>query len=118
MIRDLGFVYKIQVFLAVVVGTILAVIAPHQVLPFVVGVAIITLNFYLLTSMWKRVFDKKPVATTLLLIITKYTVLGVLLFVFVRNWSSHLAPFLAGVTSIVGSFLILAFKTLLSEKNK
>lgn len=109
-------VYKIQAFLGTSCVLILAFFSPIQALSFLVGVLIITLNFYLLNMVWQRVFDKKSVATTMLLIITKYAALAILLYVFVSKVSNHLVAFFAGITTIVASLMILALQIYLKEK--
>ncbi len=117
--RNLGFLLLTQGALAVVTALILTRFSAHSVIPFLAGSAFMALNFLLLGLFWKRVFDKKPVAMTLVLVITKYSSLGVILFLLVNKWSHQLAPLIAGTTTLLGSFLILALRlSILEMKNK
>ncbi len=115
---SLNKVFWIQGLVTLTSAVLLIILSPQSVPPFLAGAGLITLNFYLLSLMWRRVFDKKPVAITGGLIITKYTVLGLLLFVFVKKWGFQMAPLLAGLTTMLGSFIILGLQTIISEKIK
>lgn len=112
-------VYKIQGFLGLLCsGALLFLTSSKEAFAFLAGVIVITLNFYMLATVWKRFFDKKPVATTALLIITKYAVLGILIYAFVNNVNIKLVPFFAGITTIIGAFLIVGLQTYLKEKKQ
>lgn len=102
------FIYQIH---AVVVTTCLlglALLAPNQVFGFAGGAATITLNFILLEQVWRRILAKKPVASAMTLIVIKYAILIILLYVFIKELKVPLISFFAGLASLGGSFVIAA----------
>jgi hypothetical protein len=112
------FRYQILITVVTTVAFAIATTRYNQVLSFLLGSTIMTLNFYSLGLIWKRVFEKKPVAITLGLIITKYTVLALLLFYAIKKWQIELIPLVVGLSTMMGSFLLLALEIYLSEKKK
>ena len=94
-------------------------ISSHQVPSFLAGGALSAINFALLAWLWKRILDKKPVATSSIIIVTKYAILGGLLYVFVRKWNLQIIPLLVGLSTLVASLLIVALnKKLRIEADK
>jgi hypothetical protein len=80
--------------------------ARQEALSFVVAGFIVTGNFILLGLGWKLVFNKKLVALSVLIIVFKYAILGVIIYVIVKqNW---LLPiwFAGGVASMMMASLI------------
>jgi hypothetical protein len=100
-----------QTIVAAVCCLALSLVAPALVEPFSAGAALITINFALLAAFWQRFMDKKPVATTLGIIVIKYAILGVLLYVFVKELKLPLLPLFAGVSTLGGTFIIVALQT-------
>lgn len=80
----------------------------HGATSFAVGSLIVTGNFILLGSGWKLVFRKKLIALSVLIIVFKYAILGVIIYHFVKQ--SWMQPFwfAAGVASMMGASLIYA----------
>jgi hypothetical protein len=73
----------------------------HGVSSFASGGFVITLNFILLGAGWNLIFRKKLIALSVLIIVFKYAILGVIIYHLVKqNW---LSPFwfAAGIASIV-----------------
>lgn len=80
--------------------------ARQEALSFIVGGFIVTGNFILLGTGWKMVFNKKLVALSVLIIVFKYAILGVIIYVVVKqNW---LLPiwFAGGIASMMIASLI------------
>jgi hypothetical protein len=88
----------------------------YAALSFAVGSLIVTGNFILLGSGWKLVFRKKLIALSVLIIVFKYAILGVIIYHFVKQ--SWLQPFwfAAGVASMMGASLIYALTQGFFEK--
>lgn len=80
----------------------------HAALSFAVGCLIVTGNFILLGTGWKLVFRKKLIALSVLIIVFKYAILGVIIYHFVKQ--SWMQPFwfATGVASMMGASLIYA----------
>ncbi|MBK9293701.1 MAG: hypothetical protein IPM57_04535 [Oligoflexia bacterium] len=114
--RQMDKVFRYQVLLTIVMVIVLLIYAPQHTLPFLFGSAIVSLNFFALFILWKRVFEKKSVALTLALIITKYAALGVILYFCVKKYSQHLPAFFVGLTTIIASLLLLALNIAITEK--
>lgn len=109
-------IFLTQCLLGILSAIGIAIVAAHQLPAFLAGFAVVTLQFYLLYVVWKRVFDKKPVALTVVLIITKYAVLGVLIYIMAKQGTSQLYGFLAGVTTLPACFVITALRVHLKKK--
>lgn len=114
--RHVKRIFTYQLTITAVTAAALFLYAPQQAVLFVCGALVISLNFFALYILWKRVFDKKPVALTLGLIITKYAVLLIILYVIVMKWSQQLPAFLVGLSTIIASFLLLAVNIAITEK--
>lgn len=73
---------------------------------FGIGALIIMGNFILLGTGWKLVFRKKLIALSVLIIVFKYAILGVIIYHFVKQ--SWMQPFwfAVGVASMMGASLI------------
>lgn len=80
----------------------------HAALSFIVGALIVTGNFILLGSGWKMVFRKKLIALSVLIIVFKYAILGVIIYHFVRQTWMQPFWFAIGVASMMGASLIYA----------
>jgi hypothetical protein len=104
-------IFRLQVLITAACCLILAFVSPGLLLPFFAGAALITINFALLAAFWYRLMGKKPVATTLAIIVIKYAILGVLLYVFVKEMKLPLLPLFAGISTLGGSFVIAALQT-------
>lgn len=78
----------------------------HAALSFVAGGLIVTGNFILLGTGWKLVFRKKLIALSVLIIVFKYAILGVIIYHFVRQTWMQPFWFAAGVASMMGASLI------------
>lgn len=94
--------------LLTILGTlgVLAYGAQHEALSFAVGGLIVMGNFILLGLGWNMVFSKKLVALSVLIIVFKYAILGVIIYVVVKqNW---LLPiwFAGGIASMAIASLI------------
>jgi hypothetical protein len=87
------------------------VFARPQLPAFLAGSGLITLNFVLLAAVWKRILDKKAVARTIVIVVFKYAILGVLLYYFVRVLKLPVIPLFVGL-STVGLSALAAFATI------
>lgn len=98
--------------LAITVTTALGIFltVPPQLLAYLAGSALSAFNFFLLAQLWKGVLNKKPVASSVIIIVTKYAILGTLLYVFVRHWNLQIIPLLVGLSTIVVSLVVVALK--------
>jgi ATP synthase I subunit len=105
----------IQGIVTLVSAGILTVIDKNQTYPFLCGAALATLNFVLLTWLWRFILDKKPVAITLGLVVIKYAILAVVLYVFVKEWNLPLLPLFAGIATLGASFVITAVTQKINE---
>lgn len=90
----------------------IGIFVPAQLKAFLAGAFLSTLNFGLLAKLWEGVLAKKPVATSLIIIVTKYAILGGLLYVFVREWKLPLIPLLVGLSTLGASLLVVALQNL------
>jgi hypothetical protein len=90
-------------------------ISPSQVFPFFAGGVVSFINFFLLAQLWKGILDKKSVATSLVIIVTKYAILGVLLYVFVKKWNLSLIPLVAGLSTLGASILLVVMQYKFAE---
>jgi hypothetical protein len=73
---------------------------------YILGGFIVGGNFILLGSAWKMIFNKKQVALSVLIIVFKYAILGVIIYVLVnQKW---LSPFwfAAGIASMMMASLV------------
>jgi hypothetical protein len=96
---------RVLIFQALILaaGTILLYCyGPQQAAPsYIVGGFIVGGNFILLGNAWKMIFNKKQVALSVLIIVFKYAILGVIIYVLVnQKW---LSPFWfsAGIASMM-----------------
>jgi hypothetical protein len=80
--------------------------APQGIGSFVAGGALIAGNFLLLGSVLKFIFKKKLIALMVLVIVFKYAILGIIIYLLMKQ--SWLIPFwfAAGVSSMMFGSLI------------
>jgi hypothetical protein len=94
--------------LTVVIGIVLLFIcgAQQNISSYASGGFLVTTNFVLLGMGWKMVFQKKLIALSVLIIVFKYAILGIFIYLLVKQ--SWLNPFwfAAGVSSMVIASLI------------
>jgi len=79
---------------------------PPDVYPFLCGAALISVNFILLGQVWKGVLEKKSVAMTISLVVIKYAILVIVLYIFVKEWKLPMLPLFVGLATMAASFLI------------
>ncbi|RYZ88882.1 MAG: hypothetical protein EOP06_10195 [Proteobacteria bacterium] len=98
-------VYQLSI-LAIATALMFIFGARHAVQSYLSGGLLITGNFILLGLGWKMVFSKKLIALSVLIIVFKYAILGVIIYLLVKQ--SWLLPFwfAAGITSIMMAALI------------
>lgn len=101
---------RVLIFQALVLAVVTLALylygARQEALSYIVGGFIVTGNFILLGLGWKMVFNKKLVALSVLIIVFKYAILGVIIYVVVKqNW---LLPFwfAGGVASMMVASLM------------
>jgi hypothetical protein len=99
---------RIHLVVVALSGALLFLIDRSQILPFLAGASLISLNFALLGALWHRILEKKPVAMTLGLVVIKYAILGTVLFIFIKEWQLPLLPLFAGLSTLGVSFIITA----------
>jgi hypothetical protein len=87
-----------------------------QTAAFLCGGALSAINFLLLSRLWISVLDKKPVATSLLIIVTKYAILGGLLYVFIRKLKLQAIPLVTGLSTLVAAILMSVLQKNVSER--
>jgi glycerol-3-phosphate acyltransferase PlsY len=87
---------------------LLYLLQPSQALPFLAGAALISVNFWLLSLLWRRILGKNSVATTIGIVVIKYAILAVVLYLFVKEWKLPLMPLFMGLTTLAASFVIAA----------
>lgn len=115
---SVGPIYKIHGLIVGISSIILAFLAPGLVPAFLAGAFLITLNFVLLAVFWKNILDKKHVAMTSGIIVFKYAILGILLYIFVKELKMPMLPFFAGVSTLGGSFVVVAIRVQFLEKKR
>ena len=93
-------------------------LSPVQVDAFLWGAALITVNFSLLVWLWRRILGKKSVALTLGLVVIKYAILAIVLYVLVKDHGVQIVPLCAGMASLGASFLIFALTTAMDKQMK
>ena len=81
---------------------------------FLAGSALITVNFALLALLWNRLFEKKPIATTVIIVVFKYSFLVGFLYFCVSKMHMPVTPLVAGVGTLAGTFLVIAVKNIRS----
>ncbi len=102
-------IYRTQAIIVILSALVIGVMqGPSVLIPFLAGAAIITLNFALLQIIWSRMWDKKPVAITLVIIVFKYAVLGIILYYLTKGLEFKIVPLMVGIGTILGSFLAVA----------
>jgi hypothetical protein len=80
---------------------------PHQMIgSYVLGVLVVAGNFILLQSAWKLIFRKKLIALSVLIIVFKYAILGVIIYHLIAHGLAQPIWFSVGVTSMMVSSLI------------
>lgn len=104
-------IFVAQTAIVVVCTILLMIMAPNQVMGFVAGSLLMTINFGLLTLLWSRMFGKKAVATTFVIVVFKYAILGMLLYFFVRVLKLPLVALFAGISTLFGSIVLAALVT-------
>jgi hypothetical protein len=109
-------VLGMQAIVAMLLAAAIALFWPQEWLPFAIGWGIGIVNFLLLGLVWRRVLDKKPVATTLGLIVIKYSILIGVLHTVVTRWKVPLPFMFMGFGAIVLGFLALGFRELLKRE--
>jgi len=100
---------KIALVQIIVVGigaSLIFVLERPFVPPFLWGAALVSLNFVLLGQMWRGILEKKSVAMTIGLVVIKYAILVIVLYVFVKEWKLPLLPLFEGLATMALSFLI------------
>ena len=96
--------YFSQVFLCILGAAILAVFANEwSAISYVVGVLLITLNMLVLKYSWKRAIDKKPVAWTVFVIVSKYTLFSVVLYLVAAREVLEIKWFALGLLTLMVS---------------
>lgn len=94
--------------LIIVIGCVLLYFTGmrHAISSYVIGGAIVMGNFILLGLGWSLVFRKKLIAQSVLIIVFKYAILGVIIYHFVKQ--SWLLPFwfAAGIASMMFASLV------------
>jgi hypothetical protein len=96
----------IQLIVCIIGFAIFYVFDRKDIIPFADGAGLITINFALLTWFWKRIFEKKPVALTFGLVVFKYAILAMVLYIFVRESNLPLTPLLGGLATLAISLLM------------
>jgi len=100
-------VLKFQIVISVIACLLLWFYGPHYAMgSFLSGVLVVAGNFILLATSWKLIFSKKLIAVSVLIIVFKYAILGIIVYRLVK--ASWMLPiwFSAGVTSMMISALI------------
>jgi hypothetical protein len=115
---NLIFVLRVIGLVGLLIGGLVGAFIPNSLAPFAMGFAVAFLNFWLLGLIWRRVLDKKPVATTLGLIVIKYSFLIGLLYLLVTQLKASVLPLLGGFATVVLGFLVLAFQQLVVQKSE
>jgi hypothetical protein len=89
-------------------GLLFLLLDKKDLTPFLAGAALISVNFFLLALLWFRVLEKKTVAFTIGLVVIKYAILAVVLYVFIKEWNLPLLPLFMGLTTAGVSFVLYA----------
>jgi hypothetical protein len=101
-------IFIIQLGLIALCTVVLILMKSNTWPSFLSGAVFITVNFALGVLVWKRVWDKKPIAWTIILLVSKYAILISVLYLFVVRFELALVPLLTGVTTLGGSLIIAA----------
>ncbi len=96
-------------------------VGSHAAFSFFVGSLFALFNIIFFALITRRIFTKKSVATTLLLIIFKYSILGISLYLIVANNMLNMMWFVIGlsilVPSAIGYIFIMAKQNKADEKD-
>jgi predicted RND superfamily exporter protein len=96
----------IQTGVVVLTALILYFVHRPDVYPFLCGAALISVNFVLLGQVWRGVLEKKSVAMTMSLVVIKYAILVIVLYIFVKEWHLPMLPLFVGLATMAASFLL------------
>lgn len=109
--------FGIQVSLVLLTTVVMYfALGPKTATSFFLGGCVMTANVAFLGWAFRRIWDKKPVATTTAIIVFKYAILGVLLYGFLVQLKMPIASFSAGLGTVLGSALILAAQVQFAKK--
>ena len=112
----------IQVILTAVFYVLIALAASHkEALSFFVGAFFATLNVLYLIFIVNRLFKKKSIATSLVLILLKYSIFGVGLYYLITSQLLEMIWFVVGLSIILPSILGFSYiyaKQLKKEETK
>jgi hypothetical protein len=99
--------YVIQTILGVV-GTacILPTLGLYSGLSFLAGAALVLFNLALFQWVFTALFNRKLIALGLLIIVSKYLILGIILYYLLKIETLSVVWFSAGLTTLVASSLI------------
>ncbi len=109
-------IYVLQLLFGILGLVFVVFFMPRITNSFLTGWALSTINFLLLNFFWRRVFEKKHIAMTLLLVITKYAGLAALLYLLVNSNWVHLGGLLFGISTLLLSIITVALLVYIREK--
>lgn len=84
--------------------------APHNVLSAALGCGLIAVNLPAVIWSWSRIFQKKSIALAVSVIVFKYAILGVIIYLVTSRPELDGMSFLIGLTSIVPTMLIFTLQ--------
>jgi hypothetical protein len=89
------------IFLAAIVVIVACMARFDQLVAFMVGATLITLNLGLLAFAWKNILAKKLVALSVGVIVIKYAILGIIVFFVVNYEGWSVGWFAAGMGTLL-----------------
>lgn len=100
-------ILKFQLVILIIACPLLYIYGPRYAMnSFLAGVLVVAGNFILLGTSWKLIFTKKLIALSVLTIVFKYAILGIIIYRLIK--ASWMLPiwFSVGITSMMISALI------------
>ena len=99
-----------SLFSALFIGGALLFASPHHAISVALGCAVIGFNLPLVFWSWSRIFNKKSVALAAVIIVFKYAILGVIIYLVTSRPELDGASFLVGLISIVPTMSLFTLK--------
>ena len=96
----------LSIFLIIPIGWVISWGAGNS---FGVGSILVLLNLLALAWAWSRIFRKKTVALAVGVIVIKYAILGLIIYVLIKQNKVQPVWFLGGLSSIFLSILVYTF---------
>ena len=103
------------IFSLIFTGSAWILAAPHKAMVVALGCGVIGLNLPLVFWSWSRIFKKKSIALAAGVIVFKYAILGVIIYLVTSRPELDGGSLLVGLTSIVPTMVLFTLRN--TKKN-